>query len=311
MKRAFTLIELLVVIAIIAILAAILFPVFAAAKASAKAAADLSNVDQQATAIACYTNDFDDNFPLQAGWDPGTATGGWGYSYMKLAPYDWPDLSVGAAAVRSRISKDAEGNSILPYTRNWELQVAPGSSPLDGFHACQSYAVGIDPITGMLKRKFNTTYAYNGFLNAYSETMVVNPAICPMMTEQNGFAAGVGVTFANPALTCGDPSTGCLYKPYHAGCTGGVGDNGGTGYIYTAFGNGTTVPYASYWCNKRGGNWAMSDTHAKFRILGGAVAPNDTNADIDPMTQYDTSGHSNTYWWDGCHAWLYRPDYSL
>jgi prepilin-type N-terminal cleavage/methylation domain-containing protein/prepilin-type processing-associated H-X9-DG protein len=59
-NRAFTLIELLVVIAIIAILAAILFPVFAQAKAAAKAAVGLSNIKQLDLATIMYSNDFDD-----------------------------------------------------------------------------------------------------------------------------------------------------------------------------------------------------------------------------------------------------------
>jgi prepilin-type N-terminal cleavage/methylation domain-containing protein/prepilin-type processing-associated H-X9-DG protein len=62
--RAFTLIELLVVIAIIAILAAILFPVFAQAKAAAKASACLSNTKQLSIATLLYTNDSDDTFPM-------------------------------------------------------------------------------------------------------------------------------------------------------------------------------------------------------------------------------------------------------
>ena len=59
-KRAFTLIELLVVIAIIAILAAILFPVFAQAKASAKATASISNCKQIVLGALIYSNDYDD-----------------------------------------------------------------------------------------------------------------------------------------------------------------------------------------------------------------------------------------------------------
>jgi prepilin-type N-terminal cleavage/methylation domain-containing protein/prepilin-type processing-associated H-X9-DG protein len=62
LSRAFTLIELLVVIAIIAILAAILFPVFAQAKAAAKASADLSNVKQLDLAMIQYANDNDDTY---------------------------------------------------------------------------------------------------------------------------------------------------------------------------------------------------------------------------------------------------------
>lgn len=89
MKRAFTLIELLVVIAIIAILAAILFPVFAQAKASAKATASLSNTKQEALGVILYSGDYDDVLPKATSWNtgsdplwfgtPGTAFSTWGY----------------------------------------------------------------------------------------------------------------------------------------------------------------------------------------------------------------------------------------
>jgi len=65
-RRAFTLIELLVVIAIIAILAAILFPVFAQAKAAAKATASISNTKQQSLATFMYSADTDDMQILHA-----------------------------------------------------------------------------------------------------------------------------------------------------------------------------------------------------------------------------------------------------
>jgi len=88
-KRGFTLIELLVVIAIIAILAAILFPVFAQAKASAKKAADLSNIKQIGTAAAIYQNDYDDDWFLAATYPASNIYGDmyrWS-STLCLGPY--------------------------------------------------------------------------------------------------------------------------------------------------------------------------------------------------------------------------------
>jgi len=63
-RRGFTLIELLVVIAIIAILAAILFPVFAQARAAARAISCLSNVKQGSLAVLMYAQDYDETIPM-------------------------------------------------------------------------------------------------------------------------------------------------------------------------------------------------------------------------------------------------------
>jgi len=93
-KRAFTLIELLVVIAIIAILAAILFPVFAAAKDSAKDTVALSNCKQQGLAMLMYSIDDDDTLPLAARNDPNE---GW---------WVWQE-------------------TCQPYTKSWDLMLHP------------------------------------------------------------------------------------------------------------------------------------------------------------------------------------------
>jgi prepilin-type N-terminal cleavage/methylation domain-containing protein/prepilin-type processing-associated H-X9-DG protein len=63
-RRGFTLIELLVVIAIIAILAAILFPVFISAKEASKRSACCNNLRQIGAALALYTSDNNDRYPL-------------------------------------------------------------------------------------------------------------------------------------------------------------------------------------------------------------------------------------------------------
>jgi prepilin-type N-terminal cleavage/methylation domain-containing protein/prepilin-type processing-associated H-X9-DG protein len=88
-NRAFTLIELLVVIAIIAILAAILFPVFAQARAKARAAACMSNCKQIGNAVMMYLQDYDEVFPK--GYDyPLPAMNGFGALTKKSAAASWP-----------------------------------------------------------------------------------------------------------------------------------------------------------------------------------------------------------------------------
>lgn len=63
-RSGFTLIELLVVIAIIAILAAILFPVFAKARAKARAISCISNEKQIGLGLMQYVQDYDECVPL-------------------------------------------------------------------------------------------------------------------------------------------------------------------------------------------------------------------------------------------------------
>jgi prepilin-type N-terminal cleavage/methylation domain-containing protein len=62
--RGFTLIELLVVIAIISILASMLFPSFSRARESARRIDCINNLKQIGIAIAMYTQDWDERYPV-------------------------------------------------------------------------------------------------------------------------------------------------------------------------------------------------------------------------------------------------------
>jgi prepilin-type N-terminal cleavage/methylation domain-containing protein len=299
MKRAFTLIELLVVIAIIAILAAILFPVFAQAKEAAKKTADVSNLKQLATATAIYLADADDTYPLQAGRD---STGVWGYNFMKYVPADW--TADAAQLNRVEYSKGMWLNTVQPYAKNYKMLVAPGSPDKDGFHAAQSAAL----VAG--KTKENSTYAYNGLLTSYNATAVVAVAELPLITGVNGYASGVGVGFSNPALTCATANLPCVYIA--RGSTACSTGNGSTAAMYLAFASPLPPAYGTtYWHYSRGQNWALADTHAKFRRVGATPGPADTDYRRDPFTNYNNQGASYTYWWNGCHPWLFRPDYDF
>jgi len=129
MHKAFTLIELLVVIAIIAILAAILFPVFAQAKAAAKATAALSNTKQLDLACIMYEGDFDDMFPLGTAWntgnDPLCFQGGLCFS-------EWPVLT-GPYVKNGDLLNDPSGPSNPPYF-NFPLATWETFSPEFGYN---------------------------------------------------------------------------------------------------------------------------------------------------------------------------------
>lgn len=285
MKKAFTLIELLVVIAIIAILAAILFPVFAQAKEAAKKTADLSNNKQLATATAIYLSDNDDLYPLQAGKD---AAGNWGYNYNKYAPSDWS--AAPGNPNRVLYSQTFYMNTVQPYTKNAEMLSGPGMSNVD-YNTTEAITAG--------KQKWTTSYAFNGLLSAYASTAVAEVAKLPFMTGANGNIAGKGWGFANPALTCPTPNSACIYVP-----CGGSG-NGASSSMYLTYNGG------SYWTYSRGQNWAFADGHAKFRKVGASQNPAASDWRTDPWTGYDATGHAGSFWYDGCHPWLFRPDYDF
>jgi len=114
MKRAFTLIELLVVIAIIAILAAILFPVFAQARASARAISCVSNSKQSGLGVLMYAQDYDEMFPQLDN------NGACIYGNPVCAQPDWGDA--GPNTVRQGYMF---WNVVQPYIKNNGLTYCP------------------------------------------------------------------------------------------------------------------------------------------------------------------------------------------
>jgi len=284
-RRGFTLIELLVVIAIIAILAAILFPVFAQAKAAAKKTADLSNKKQIGLATMQYQTDSDDLYPFGFGTDNA---GNWVAGTRMLVPNDWSTTN----DARVQASAGAAQNSIQPYMKNNQMWLSPGASgdinPL----------VGYPLATG--KSKAKVTYTYNGLLQGYNASGIQSPVTVPVWWDGFGSTASDGWGLAQPQLVCGTPLTACTYIPRGtAGCATG---NGGSGNMYG--------PLATYWVFTKGENWYYADGHAHFKALGRTLSPAQSDGYTDPWVNYDASGvPGGSYWYDGCFAWLFRPDY--
>jgi prepilin-type N-terminal cleavage/methylation domain-containing protein/prepilin-type processing-associated H-X9-DG protein len=159
LRKAFTLIELLVVIAIIAILAAILFPVFAQAKAAAKAAVCLSNLKQMGLAWVMYSNDYDDVMPTAF----ENSVGPTGLYYY----WFWDTEQVENYSNFTGTYNYQEG-LLYPYTKNYDFLFDPGD-PLPAFvpqlggYSVPSYALNENV-------KFGSDYTNGNFSGSESGT---------------------------------------------------------------------------------------------------------------------------------------------
>ncbi|MFY9234746.1 MAG: prepilin-type N-terminal cleavage/methylation domain-containing protein [Fimbriimonadaceae bacterium] len=299
-RRAFTLIELLVVIAIIAILAAILFPVFAQAKEAAKKASDLSNVKQMALAQMMYLDSYEDQFPLGFGTD---ATGLWLWNFNHYVPANYPTGAGGDTVYGQRIvaSPSSFANTTQPYIKNWDLLASPGVPQKSGGGVSLATVGTIQPV--------DVSYTYNGLLQSYTSTAIASPARLPLLWNGRGKAKIKGGALSNPALRCPQTNLGCVYIPAASGCSSSV--NGQRSAMFVLSG--------TMWVYAKGANFALADGHAAFRRLGAQTTTTGSSPDgspftdwrVDPYTGYDPQGFPGWFWWDGCHAWLFRPDYEF
>jgi prepilin-type N-terminal cleavage/methylation domain-containing protein len=285
-RRAFTLIELLVVIAIIAILAAILFPVFAQAREKARQTSCLSNDKQVGLGFMMYIQDYDELYPLAFGF---SQSNGWYWNFNHAVPQNWRPLP--ASDPRLGAYPVHWANSTQPYIKNTQLLACPSGVPVE-----------IASTAGALAPPAPVNYTYNGLLMQYSQAGVARVAQLPLLWGGRGKANVVGFALSNPALRCENNMTpSCIYQPWTSNCA-----SNNTGGRSTMF-----VLSGTMWIHNGGDNFVLADGHAKWRRLGAQLSPQNTDATSDPYTGYDGQGFPGFYWWDGCHAWLFRPDYEF
>lgn len=284
----------MVVIAIIAILAAILFPVFAQAREKARQTSCTSNSKQLGTAAMMYLQDYEDNGPLAYGLRvPGAPADI--YLYGQLAPHDWPN-SQGSQAnhFRGLSSLVSWVNTLQAYTKNWGIYGCPSASEIRSATFTSDYAAPRrQPAPG--------SYTYNGLLHDYPMARVAMSADLPMFFEGRGKAYTLGIANANPVLTCNP--TSALPCRYFSCTYGASGTPYPTSVMFTL--NGTAHVHSG------GQMFVMADGHAAWRKMGAQTTPQDTNYRVDPYTGYTADGFPASYWWDGCNAWLFRPDYEF
>ena len=143
--KGFTLIELLVVIAIIAIMASILFPVFARARENARRASCQSNLKQLGLAMAQYTQDYDEQLPINgAASTAGAGSHSWD---VAIAPYTGVKVALGSTSplifrCPSDIAAADKRSYSMPYA-------GPGAGPVEAAYMVLGYDAGLKSQVGV------------------------------------------------------------------------------------------------------------------------------------------------------------------
>lgn len=285
-NAGFTLIELLVVIAIIAILAAILFPVFAQAREKARQATCISNYKQDTLGILQYIQDYDEMMPQ--GIVKFDAGGGaqWQQGYFLATP----------APATATVSPNEWANGIQPYVKNFAIYDCPSVNTWDPFQR-----------PGGPWGRIATTF--NGDLQMYPEAGILSPSDIILVWSGNLKNGVPGYSTVNPQLNCPDPTQGCTYQPT-ANANGNCPTaNGGSDVLIVYGSSAGPNPVWNDWVHTSGDNFGYVDGHVKYHPLH-----NDYH--VDPWNEVDNNGTvlasvtgQYSYPWDGCHAYLFRPDY--
>jgi prepilin-type processing-associated H-X9-DG protein len=278
---AFTLPGLASVVALTGLLGLFLAPLVVQLKSQQESNICLSNLRRIGQATLMYVQDYDQTMPLTT----SNISGRWLSTFPHMVPADWSSLTTHPAVIGS---KWVWPNTALQYGITVETLQCPSQ---------EAYRYNVPRFTysSSQAKPAAVGYTINGLLNAYPVSAITSLHKVPLIWEGRGRSGFLGGSWQNPVLNCPDAFSPCTYN---TSCEGNR--NGGTGF------HGAVV--GSIWTHGRTNAWLFADGHVEKRNLG-AVLGKSTDYNIDPHAEYDERGVPRFAWTNGCHSWLFRPDY--
>jgi prepilin-type N-terminal cleavage/methylation domain-containing protein/prepilin-type processing-associated H-X9-DG protein len=291
LRHGFTLIELLVVIAIIAILAAILFPVFAQARAKARQASCLSNMNQLGLATGMYIQDYDETF-----YPHRENAGAESNPFIQVLNDPPPGTKVTGNA-RNRVFWIS---LLQPYVKNYDLFKCPSNGSQNGIW--WGYNASGGPLTFAPSSAINgqgyggqNSYGHNDFWLSPAQavtggTSTVNPPSLAAVTRVSGTILVTDATFygVGPDVT---NMSGKLINAIDA--NGNQTSSGTNADVNTVTSTGAW--YAGYWMNIGNAEWSWSGGQANYTATALTKGPARHNNQVN--VQF-VDGHTKSITYD-------------
>jgi prepilin-type N-terminal cleavage/methylation domain-containing protein len=207
---AFTLIELLVVIAIIAILAGMLLPALSKAKLKANQIYCLNNEKQMGIAIAMYSGDYDERFPLAKNWGRS-----WGESFVQKGATQWLPALLEPYLTRNNMTNHVEdadhsGPHPVPEKSIWACPTGiktkdPDVPRLDDFLAANDHVTYV--WNHIYLKKDNASYEVDRPVSGRRTAAVSSPSRAVLLWE---------MPYWNPQISAHKDALNLVFADTHA-----------------------------------------------------------------------------------------------
>ncbi|MCH8274351.1 MAG: type II secretion system protein [Armatimonadetes bacterium] len=262
-----------------------------------------ANIRQLAGAFLLYAEDHDDRFPLAMTVDGETGRWRTGEDFKvdDYGPFPW-NWRVTQGRARRSENLTHWANAVTAYVPTYDIYrcpVSPARSLVESGIPAKEYS-DYDRSAAPLP----VTYTFNGLLHTYESSAVEASEKLPLLWEGNGKVSFLGFARHNPYLKCTTIDEPCVYRPGGPPCGG-----------HFASKKDRLSPAASYFIHGQGMHFAYVDGHAAHVTLGVPVpragAGTWTDYRVDPFPEYEEGGYPTMAFFDGCHAWFFRPAYEF